>query len=264
MMEKKMRKHWLAVLFLLGAACLPASALAIDWTVGAGVAVVPDYQGSEDHKVRPYWLVRARDLYDPNTYLTIRGPNLKSNLLPHKNFRLGFSSQYIRKRGDVDNDQVDAMKNTNNGYLVGLVLGYDFRLENKSIVGFELDSRWDVEDDIGGLFTLRAHYRTRLGGPWGLRTSVESTYASKDFMSEYFDVSAEDAGRSGLDTFSADDGIKDVSLNVGLIYRFNKNWSSAGSLRYTRLLNDAADSPVVDDAGDPNQLGAALVVNYRF
>ena len=32
----------------------------------------------------------------------------------------------------------------------------------------------------------------------------------------------------------------------------------------TRMLGDAEDSPIVDDAGDANQFRAALLVNYVF
>jgi outer membrane scaffolding protein for murein synthesis (MipA/OmpV family) len=34
--------------------------------------------------------------------------------------------------------------------------------------------------------------------------------------------------------------------------------------RYARLLEDAADSPVVDDRGDENQLAAGVLANFLF
>jgi outer membrane scaffolding protein for murein synthesis (MipA/OmpV family) len=54
--------------------------------------------------------------------------------------------------------------------------------------GFEFDPRWDVSDDIGGLFTLRSHYTAPFGGPWRFRGGVETTYASEDYMDEYFSI----------------------------------------------------------------------------
>jgi outer membrane protein len=35
-------------------------------------------------------------------------------------------------------------------------------------------------------------------------------------------------------------------------------------LKYTRLLGDAADSPVTDDVGDENQMFGGLLINYTF
>jgi MipA family protein len=33
---------------------------------------------------------------------------------------------------------------------------------------------------------------------------------------------------------------------------------------YARLLNDAKDSPIVDDVGDANQFFAGALINYQF
>ena len=37
-----------------------------------------------------------------------------------------------------------------------------------------------------------------------------------------------------------------------------------GILRYTRLVGDAEDSPVVDDEGDENQFFGGVLVKYSF
>ena len=148
--------------------------------------------------------------------------------------------------------------------MLGLLLGYDIQLSDKRVWGFEFDPRWDVSDNIGGLFTLRTFYRAPLGGAWSFRGGVDTTYATDDYMDEFFDVTPADSARSGLDTFDADAGFKDVALDASLTYRFAAHWSATGSLRYTRLLGDAADSPVTDDVGDENQIFGGLLVNYHF
>ena len=43
-----------------------------------------------------------------------------------------------------------------------------------------------------------------------------------------------------------------------------ESWSPTGIAGYTRMLGDAADSPIVDDAGDANQFRAGVLVNYTF
>jgi outer membrane protein len=83
-------------------------------------------------------------------------------------------------------------------------------------------------------------------------------------METYFSVDRGDAIRSGLSTYDADSGFKDFSLGVVLQHGFARNWSVIGVLKYTRLLGDAADSPVVDDAGSANQLLTGAFVNYSF
>ena len=83
-------------------------------------------------------------------------------------------------------------------------------------------------------------------------------------MSSYFGVSGEDAAQSGLDQFDADEGLKDVAVSVSYTYAFGERWSVTGIGRYARLLNDAEDSPIVDDRGDANQFVAGLLANFTF
>jgi outer membrane scaffolding protein for murein synthesis (MipA/OmpV family) len=47
-------------------------------------------------------------------------------------------------------------------------------------------------------------------------------------------------------------------------YKFNKAWGMAGVVNYTRMLNDAEDSPLVKQAGDENQYKALVAVTYSF
>ncbi len=83
-------------------------------------------------------------------------------------------------------------------------------------------------------------------------------------MKEYFTINSSDAARSGLNRFDADDGFKDIGLNIGLTYRITDSWSATGLANYTRLLGDAEDSPVTDDEGSANQFFAGLRIDYSF
>ncbi|HSA82816.1 MAG TPA: MipA/OmpV family protein, partial [Geminicoccaceae bacterium] len=85
----------------------------------------------------------------------------------------------------------------------------------------------------------------------------------EDYMSSYFGIDAADAARSGLDQFNADEGFKDVSVGGALTYRYDR-LSVSLLANYARLIGDAADSPVVDDAGDENQFFGGALVNYTF
>ena len=103
--------------------------------------------------------------------------------------------------------------------------------------------RWDVSDNIGGLFTLRSHYTAPFAGSWRFHGGVSGTYATEDYMDEYFSINAADSARSGLNTYSADEGFKDVALDASLTYQFAGNWSATGSLKYTRLLGRCGRQP---------------------
>jgi len=260
-----MQKSWLIVLGAVAAVSLPLQAQAIDWTLGAGAGVAPDYEGSEDYEPVPLWNVRAGNLYHKDTYAQIFATRFRSNLLPHDNFRLGLAGQYVGKRDDVDNDAVDSLRSTDDGFLLGALIGYDFKLDGNRVIGVEFEPRYDVGDNIGGLFTGRTTYLAPFGGgSWVFRGSAEVTYASEDYMSEYFGISGADSARSGLNTFNADADFKDVAFGATLTYKFTENWNVTGLATYTRLLGDAADSPVVDDEGNENQFFGGLTINYKF
>lgn len=254
-----------AAVTAIGIFAMTTEAFGVDFTVGAGVGMAPDYQGSDNYEPVPLWNLRAGDLYHPDTYVQIIGTKLNSNFVPHENFRAGLSGQYILKRSDVDDNKVDRLRNTDDGLLVGLLLGYDFKLGDGRVLGIEFDPRWDVQDDIGGLFTGRVKYSMPFGGgDWVFRTGIETTYASSEYMDEYFGIDAANAASSGLSQYSADSGFMDMGLNVGLTYKFSENWSTTGTAAYKRLLGDAEDSPVTDDSGNPNQVFGGLLVNFSF
>ncbi len=247
-------------------AVAPVPGLAIEWTLGAGVGVAPDYEGSDDYEAVPLWNVRAQDLYDPNTFVQILGPKLDSNFIPHDNFRLGLSAQYSLERDDVDDNAVDSLGSTDDGILVGAVVGYDFNASPAAVLGVELDGRFDLAGDIGGLVTVRGIYRRPLGSDkkWLVNASVESTYASDDYMENYFGINASQAARSSLNAFNAESDIKDVGVSAGITYSITERWSVSGLASYKRLLGDAEDSPVTDVAGDETQVFAGALINIRF
>jgi outer membrane protein len=236
----------------------------IRFSVGVGPAVAPDYEGSDDYVLVPFWNLSVANLYHPKTYVQLLGTRLRSNFLPSDHWRLGLAGQFIKKRDDVENDRVDDLENVDASVMLGVLAGYDFLADPQEDLGLELEARQDVANDNGFLVTVRGIYGTSLTQSWRLAAYVGSTWASDDYMSSYFGIDSADAARSGLDQFSADEGFKDVGFGGALGYRFLDHWSVTALASYTRLLDDAADSPIVDDAGDANQFFGGALINYRF
>jgi outer membrane scaffolding protein for murein synthesis (MipA/OmpV family) len=82
-------------------------AQAADFSIGGGIGVVPDYEGSSDYELVP---VPAGDAkFDNGMYVKLLGLNLRANLIPSKFWRLGPVYNYRAERDDVENDQVDDM-----------------------------------------------------------------------------------------------------------------------------------------------------------
>jgi outer membrane protein len=260
-----MGRLWCAAGAMIGILGLSTGTLAVEWTVGAGAAAAPDYEGSADYEAVPLWNLKAADLYHPQTYIQVLGPKLTSNFLASDNWRLGLSGQFVPERDDVEDDKVDKLESTDSGLLLGPLIGYDVMLSGKRVLGFELDPRFDVGDEIGGLVTARVKYRAPFGNSsWAFNGNIESTYASGDYMNEFFTITPTDSARSGLKPFSADSGVKDVGANATVTYSFASGFSITGLASVTQLLGDASDSPVTDDEGSATQLLGGAILNYNF
>jgi outer membrane protein len=233
-------------------------------TVGLGVGLAPDYEGSEDYRLVPLWQARVSDLYGPTTFLELFSTRLTSNLVPHRNLRLGPMLQYIPKRGSVDNDRVDDLENVDASVMLGVTGGWDFLVEPTRSFGVFVEARGDVAEDHGWLVTPGLRGRMPLAERLSLAGSLSTTWASEDYMSAYFGIDDADAERSGLDGYDADASFKDVALAAALTYDLTELFQIGLLGRYARLLDDAADSPIVDDEGDANQLFSGVLVNVRF
>ena len=94
-----------------------------------------------------------------------------------------------------------------------------------------------------------------------IRPSVGTTYASEDYMQSYFGVNGSQSARSGLTQFESDAGFKDVNAGVFVMQKLNEHWSVNGIARYSQLLGDAADSPIVEDE---SQFQSGLFLAYTF
>ena len=227
------------------------------FTLGAGAGFAPDYEGSEDYEVVPLLLARVQR---NDLYLTLEANTLRANLLPFPVFQAGPLVRYRPERDDVDNDAVDELEDV------------DAAVELGGFVGFEaqgwhgrVEVTQDVADAYDGLLVgVRGGYRAVLRPNLSLNTTVFTTYADDDYMETYFGIDGADAAASGLDTFDADAGFKDVGLSLAAHYGGREGWGLTGIAAYKRLLEDAEDSPAVDDEGDANQLFAGLLVTYGF
>jgi MipA family protein len=233
-------------------------------TLGAGAGVAPDYEGSDEYEAVPLWNLNVSNLYHPKTYVQVFGPLLRSNFIPDDHWRLGVAGQFIKKRDNVHNNQVDRLKSVDASAMLGLIGGYDFLADPRQDLVLEVEARQDVANDNGFLATIRGAYRGRLTDSLGGVAFVGSTWADDDYMKSYFGIDAANAAASGLDQFNANEGFKDVSFGGALSYRFLERWSVAVLGTYARLLNDAKDSPIVDDVGDANQFFGGALINYQF
>ncbi len=229
----------------------------------AAIAIVPDYVGSDDTTVAA--APAGRLTFGKNQEIKLVATTLSSNLLGHEFLRLGPTINYRFGRKSVDDELVDLMNDIDGTFEVGATVGLDFRNDTnpRFRFGVFLEFLQDVGDGHGGaVITGTLQYWKPIGRVWDFGVRAGLTYGSDDYMNTYFGVGAADSARSGLPRFSAGDGLRDVTVTPALIFHLSEKWHVGGFARYQRILSDAADSPVVDQRGSPDQfwigLGAAF------
>jgi len=250
-----------AIIFssLAGCLLLSQAALAADYntSLGLGVGMAPDYEGSEDYTAVP--LVFARVGWGDGDYVMLKGNQLKWNLW-NDQIEFGPLLQYRMERDDVDNKQVDAMDEIDAAVEAGL-----FVTGRSGPWSATLEFAADVSGEHDGyLVTLGGNYRQTVSEIFKITYGVSATYASDNYMDTYFSVDASNRGTSTLPSYNADGGFKDVGLSVAADYKFNEKWSMVGNFGYKYLVGDAADSPIVDDEGSKGQTFVGAMGVYRF
>ncbi len=218
--------------------------------VGIGAAIIPTFEGADDMRVLPF---PAIDVKQGRLFFNL--PDGAGVLL-------------------VDNDVFSV------GASVALVGGYRRRDVPTGIdrVNFAPGARLFAKARVSG-FILSVGGTRALGGTDGivadasiaypiaasrrfiLTPTVATTWANRRYMNRYFGVSAPEALASGLPQYEAGAGFKNVGGALNTVFVLSRRISLTGTIGATRVLNDAADSPINERRWNPTGFAG---IAYRF
>lgn len=252
----KLTKIFFCLMFVLCITVAPT--LAAQHTVGVGAGFAPDYEGSDDYEGVPLLMLTGK--YESGRSFSLLGTNLRVNVLPNNKFQFGPILNYRIGRDDVDNKVVDRMKDIDDALEAGAYI-----LANFDNILLGLDFLMDISDEHDGMLVQgNVGYKWKVSEALVVTPNVFLTYADEDYMDTYFGVNANNVGTSELSPYTADSGLKDFGARVVANYAPWEKWGVMGILSYSALLNDAKDSPIVDDEGDDAQVFFGLMATYRF
>jgi MipA family protein len=265
----------------IGTTCLTAFAVAshaadksltaddaLKLRMGLGVGTAPDYVGSDDYTVIPL----------PNFELSYAGYALRSSRLGVEADLVGITGldagpiiRYDRGRSsDVDDSVVAMLPEVDGSVELGGFVGAGAPL---SVIGLEsssiLAARVEYLQGLdGGHEGATAAASLSLISPLTdsltLISSLSTTYMSGNYADSYFDVSALVSAASGLPIYDAGAGFRDLGVTFIANYKLNENWSVNGIGSFSRLIGDAAASPIVAERGSENQFLGGLGFSYTF
>ena len=228
-----------------------------DITLGAAVASRPSFEGSDRSIVRalPFVAVRWRDTIS----LGEGGLSVTGHL---KNFRFGGGLTVDGGRKDHSTGGIFESGDDRLKGLGTIKASPGFRVfasTRLSLFNFEVSAVKSLNHGMTG--TLGLSSALPLGKKLFLMPHVRATWADDKTMQTYFGVTPAQAAASAFPRFNAGSGFKDVRAGANLIYQVNKHWFIGTDVGVTRLLGDAALSPISIRDTNVTVMGMA---GYRF
>lgn len=247
--------------------------------IGLGAAMVPDYEGSNDYRIVPGGVLRARV---NGISIFSRGTYLYADLVPGSG-KLDFDAGPIagvrlNRTGKVKDDIVDLLPERNVGIEVGAFAGVTVKgITNPyDALSFRLDAVKDVgKAHQSVVITPTVDFGTPLSLTSYVGVSASADFVSNKYADYYFGITpAEALGTGGpltgprIATFNPDGGMKNWQLGLlvgqSLSGDLRKGWGLFGTASYKRLVGDFKRSPIVADRGSANQWFLAAGVGYSW
>lgn len=227
---------------------------AIGFTLRGGVAATPTYFGSDSTEAGP-------DLGFGLNYLRLGGFTFGNPdpLYVPEGFGITGSFRYIEERSATDDPELAGLADVD----AALELGGGLRYATRDYQVFG-NLRYGVVGHEAWVGELGADVFLRPSENLTLRAGPRAFFGDSDYAATYFGVSAAEAAAPGTNfatAYSPSGGLLSAGIELGAGYRINDDWGIDAAIRYERLQNDAAASPITRD---DDQLSARIGLTRRF
>ncbi|MEO0441145.1 MAG: MipA/OmpV family protein [Pseudomonadota bacterium] len=244
-------------------------------TVGIGAVVGSSYEGSDNYTISPLPVILGSFAgvdFQP------RGPGVALDVIPDQDrakidFVLG---PVVRARFDrnnsIEDDVVRSLGELDVAVELGGVAGVQVNriLHPFDSITAEVDLRWDVAGAHSGMVVFPSlTYFTPINRGVAVSLSLSAEYVDDDYADYYFSITPDGSTASGLPTFAAEGGWKNVGATVfaGIDLDGDATNGGFGVIfigSYSRLLEDARRSPVTSIRGSADQFFGAVGIGYTF
>lgn len=231
----------------------------LDVKVGGVVAVVPRFEGSKSYVVRGVPFAYPTFIGgDDDSKFQVKGvDDLRYRLISVSGFEAGPLAGWRFGRQEDDASHLSGLGDVDGGLIVGGYAGYHFG----ALMPYVSYHHQVTGDDSGGQLRFGVEMKQHLSPRLALSAKVGATWASQEYMASFFGVTATQAANSGLAQFSASSGVKDSFVSLTADVKLDERWDLKVFGQYSRLLDDAADSPITETA---NQFVGGAALTYRF
>jgi outer membrane protein len=235
--------------------------------VGVGLGITPQFSGSRDNAFGAVPGVRLK-IGDGNRFFEWYGPVGDINLIDSPNWQFGPALGLRLGRSDVDDAVVQKLPEIDTTIEGGIAASY-YRVNTAGGVPWTMRIGTVLMTDLGDKYHgLNASVYANFWLPVSQRVFVGlgggASWASSSFNRTYFGVTPEGAAESGLPVYQPDSGMRQYYAWPAVIFQITPQWYGGAGVFYQRLADKAADSPIVTQRGDANQLTWGVGLGYAW
>jgi outer membrane scaffolding protein for murein synthesis (MipA/OmpV family) len=245
-------------------------------TIAVGGALIPDYEGANEHRLIPAVAVRGQV---SGISFSTQGTYLYVDVIPRGSGKVDFDfgpivgARLNRTKHHLKDDIVDLLPHLKTAIEVGGFAGISYHgLTNPyDTLSLHLDVVHDVANaHKSTTFSPAVDFSTPLSRTTYVSASVSAEFVGNKYADYYFSITPADSVLTGgvLPVFNAGGGMKDwkagLLLNQSITGDLTHGLSIFGTGRYSRLLGDFKRSPIVSQRGSANQWVAAAGLAYTF
>ena len=225
-----------------------------DWQFSAGVGGTfgPTYSGADKTEAGPL-LDFGASYRDDQFFVGLRS-GIGFTAFRSDTLKVQVALGYAMGRDEDDDPALAGMGDIDGQALGILRLSYDLQ-------GFGLGAEVKGGGDYGVTLDLSADREWELSDRFAIGIEAGATLANADHQQAFFGVTAAQSADSGYATFAPGGGLQSAGVGLTARYGLSQTTAIVGGIRYDRLLGDAADSPIVQDKGQPSAFAGIF---FRF
>ncbi|NLR74387.1 MipA/OmpV family protein [Leeia aquatica] len=214
-------------------------------TLGAGVVSGPKYPGASKREsgLMPIVNVTYRDMFFLDS---MRGLGVQYPVSEHWSAYASIAAGDERK--EKDDNRLKGLGDIKARATFNLGAEWE---KDRWKLGVSLSRRMG-KDDLPGQTGRKGGMLTSIEGSYAVvqtqqtevSVGLSATHMNKAYAETFFGVNARQASQSGLRSFEAKGGLRDVELFIEGKHQLDKHWSLLGRVGVSKLRGDAARSPI--------------------
>lgn len=242
-------------------------------SVGGGAFWGPAFSGSSDYQLM---LVPSIRLNYNDTFFASVEQGMGYNFAVNSDWVAGplIKFDFGRKADGKSPFRVAGKKSTAlKGFrdIDSTMMAGGFARYNRDSWSAKIELLQGLSSHEGMVADLSIDYKARFGGseaqpgpPVFIATGPRFRWANENYNNAYYGITTADSLATGLPAYTAGGGVTSIGWGLALVMPLTREWSLLGFAAYTRLLSDAADSPLIVQRGSENQFIIGGFLNYKF